>query len=110
MQISTDIINDYLIVTLQGELDHHTSEDVRKKIDQQYYNNNLLNIVLDLRGLNFMDSSGIGLIMGRYKNCKEQRGSISIVSTSPYIERILKMSGLLKLMNVFPTIDEAIKD
>lgn len=110
MQISTDIINDYLIVTLQGELDHHTSEDVRKKIDQQYYNNNLLNIVLDLRGLNFMDSSGIGLIMGRYKNCKEQRGSISIVSTSLYIERILKMSGLLKLMNVFPTIDEAIKD
>lgn len=110
MQISTDIINDYLVVTLQGELDHHTSEDVRKKIDQQYYNNNLLNIVLDLRGLNFMDSSGIGLIMGRYKNCKEQRGSISIVSTSLYIERILKMSGLLKLMNVFPTIDEAIKD
>ncbi|NMB27308.1 MAG: anti-sigma F factor antagonist [Tissierellia bacterium] len=110
MQISTDIIKDYLIVTLQGELDHHTSENVRKKIDQQYYNNNLLNMVLDLRGLNFMDSSGIGLIMGRYKSCREQGGSISIVSTSSYIERILKMSGLLKLMKVYQTIDEAIVD
>ena len=104
-----DIINDHLVVTLQGELDHHTSEDVRKRIDQQYYSNNLLNMVLDLRGLNFMDSSGIGLIMGRYKNCKEQRGNISIVSTNPYIERILKMAGLLKLMKVYQTIDEAIK-
>ncbi|NLJ98536.1 MAG: anti-sigma F factor antagonist [Tissierellia bacterium] len=105
-----DIINDNLIVTLKGELDHHTSEDARKSIDQQYYKNNLLNIVLDLRGLSFMDSSGIGLIMGRYKNCKEERGNMSIVSTSPSIDRILKMSGLLKLMDVYSNIDEAIKD
>lgn len=109
MQILMDIVNDYLIVTLKGELDHHTSEDVRKKIDQEYYNNNLLNMVLDLRGLNFMDSSGIGLIMGRYKNCKDIRGYVSIVSTSPYLERILRMSGLLKIINVYPTIEEAIE-
>ncbi len=109
MQIVTDIVNDYLIVTLKGELDHHTSEDVRKKIDQIYYNNNLLNIVLDLRGLNFMDSSGIGLVMGRYKNCKDRQGHISIVSTSSYVDRILKMSGLLKIINVYLTIEEAIE-
>ena len=109
MQLSTKIINNYLIVTLKGELDHHTSEDARKKIDQQYYNNNLLNMVLDLRRLNFMDSSGIGLIMGRYKICKERQGNISIVSTSSYMDRILKMSGLLKLVSIYSTIDEAIK-
>ena len=108
MRIIMDINNNYLIVTLQGELDHHTSEDIRKRIDQQYYNNNLLNIILDLRDLKFMDSSGIGLILGRYKNCKEQKGEVSIVSTNPYIERILKMSGLLKLMKVYNTIDEAL--
>ena len=104
-----DIINDYLIVTLKGELDHHTSEDVRKRIDQKYYNNNLLNIVLDLRELNFMDSSGIGLIMGRYKNCKALKGKIFIISTNPYIDRILEMSGLLKIVPVYSAIDEAIK-
>ena len=43
-------------------------------------------MVLDLRGLNFMDSSGIGLIMGRYKNCKEQHGKISIVAPILYRE------------------------
>jgi stage II sporulation protein AA (anti-sigma F factor antagonist) len=108
LQFATDVVNDYLIVTLKGELDHHTSEDVRKKIDQKYYNNNLLNIVLDLRGLNFMDSSGIGLIMGRYKNCKDRKGQVLIVSNNSYIDRILKMSGLLKIVNVYSTIDEAI--
>ncbi|MCF6466469.1 anti-sigma F factor antagonist [Clostridium sp. Cult2] len=110
MEFSMDIIKNYLIVSLKGELDHHTSEDVRKKIDQQYYNNNLLNIILDLRDLSFMDSSGIGLIMGRYKNCKERKGKVLIVSSNSYIDRILKMSGLLKIINIYSSIDDAIKD
>lgn len=109
LHFSTDIVKEYLIVKLKGELDHHTSEEVRKKTEQQYYNNNLLNLILDLRGLKFMDSSGIGFIMGRYKNCKERKGNISIVSTSSYVNRILKMSGLLKIIKVYPTIDEAMK-
>lgn len=110
MELSIDILKNNLIAGLKGELDHHTSEDVRKKIDQQYYNNNLLNIILDLRSLSFMDSSGIGLIMGRYKNCVDRKGNLSIISTNPYIDRILKMSGLLRIINIYSSIDEAIKD
>lgn len=109
MQLFTDIKGNNLIVKLKGELDHHTSEEVRKRIDEKYFNNNLLNIIMDLRELNFMDSSGIGLIMGRYRNCKDKKGKISIVSTSPYINRILKMSGLLKLIKIYDSIDDAIK-
>lgn len=105
-----DVLKNYLIVKLKGELDHHTSEDLRKKIDQQYYKKNLLNIVLDLRGLSFMDSSGIGLIMGRYKNCMDRKGKVYVISTNPYIDRILKMSGLLKIVNTYSSIDEAIRD
>ncbi|WP_236913193.1 anti-sigma F factor antagonist [Clostridium sp. Cult1] len=110
MEFSMDVLKNYLIVKLKGELDHHTSEDLRKKIDQQYYKNNLLNIVLDLRGLSFMDSSGIGLIMGRYKNCMDRKGKVYVISTNPYIDRILKMSGLLKIVNTYSSIDEAIRD
>ncbi|HSH36434.1 anti-sigma F factor antagonist [Schnuerera sp.] len=110
MELSIDILQNYLIVRLKGELDHHTSEDIRKKIDQQYYNNNLLHIILDLRDLSFMDSSGIGLIMGRYKNCKERNGKVLIISTNSNIGRILKMSGLLKIINMYSSVDEAIKD
>ncbi len=104
-----DIVDSQLIVKLSGELDHHTSESLRKKIDQCYNSRNLSSIIFDLRDLKFMDSSGIGLIMGRYKICKEKSGNVSIVSTSPYINRILKMSGIYKIIRVFSTIDDAIK-
>ncbi len=77
MRLSTNIVKDYLIVAFEGgELDHHTTEEARMKIDSLYYDNNLSNMILDLRKLNFMDSSGIGLIMGRYRNCKERQGGI----------------------------------
>ncbi|NMB08779.1 MAG: anti-sigma F factor antagonist [Tissierellia bacterium] len=109
MRLSTEIIKDNLIIRLEGELDHHTSEEVRRKIDSEYYNNNLLNMVLDLGGLNFMDSSGIGLIMGRYKNCKEQGGKLSIVNINSKVERILEMSGLMKIVNIYITVEEALK-
>lgn len=104
-----DIVDDYLIVKLSGELDHHTSESLRRKIDRYYSSKNLSNLILDLRDLKFMDSSGIGLIMGRYKMCKDKKGNISIVSTSPYINRMLKMSGIYQIVDVFSDIDEAIK-
>ncbi|GFN35924.1 anti-sigma F factor antagonist [Tepidimicrobium xylanilyticum] len=110
MNLSLEILNEHLIVTLKGELDHHTSEEIRKKVDQKYLNKNLRNIVLDLSDLKFMDSSGIGLIMGRYKNCKERNGSISIISTNPYINRMLNMSGLPKIIKIYSSRDEAIRD
>ena len=102
--------NNGLIVQLKGELDHHSTENTRQKIDQQYFDKNLINMVLDLRELNFMDSSGIGLIMGRYKNCSERKGNIVLVSNNSYVDRMLKMSGLLKIINVYPTIEEAIEN
>jgi stage II sporulation protein AA (anti-sigma F factor antagonist) len=105
-----EVFNNYLIVHLDGELDHHSSEEVRNKIDSKYYDENLLNLVLDLRKVNFMDSSGIGLVMGRYKNCKEQGGNVSIVNTKNNIDKILEMSGLTKIIRIYPSIEEALEN
>lgn len=100
--------NNCLIVSLKGELDHHSAENTRQKIDRYFLEKNLNNIVLDLRGLTFMDSSGIGLIMGRYKNTVERKGKLVIVNDNSRVDRILKMSGLLKIIELYPTIDTAI--
>lgn len=99
-----------LIVKLIGELDHHSSEMARKKIDKYYSDNNMLNMIMDLNELSFMDSSGIGLIMGRYKNVLENRGELLIVCTNESIKRILDMSGLLKIINQYPSLDVAYKN
>ena len=98
-----------LIVQLKGELDHHTTESSRQKIDQKYTDHGIKNMVLDLRGLTFMDSSGIGLIMGRYKKCIEKGGKIAIVSGNKNVDKILKMSGLLKIIQSYPSIESAIE-
>lgn len=110
LYLKLEKLNNNLLVQFKGELDHHSTEDARRKIDQQYFNQTMKNIILDLRGLTFMDSSGIGLIMGRYKNCIEKKGSIVIINDNTYVDKILNMSGLLKIIKVYPTIEAAIKN
>lgn len=57
-----------------------------------------------------MDSSGIGLMMGRYKTCKENGGEVFIVNSSSNIERILRMSGIYKIIGVYPTVDSILEN
>ncbi|NLY46222.1 MAG: anti-sigma F factor antagonist [Tissierella sp.] len=102
-----EILDNNLIVKLKGELDHHTSEEVRKKIDKQYNGSSVSNIIMDLNELTFMDSSGIGLIMGRYRNTVDKRGKLIIACENMTIKRILDMSGLLKIIELYPKLDEA---
>lgn len=97
-----------LIVKLKGELDHHNSETTRNKIDRYFVEKGLDNIILDLTEITFMDSSGIGLIMGRYKNTVSKKGKLIVVNNNSYIDRILKMSGILKIIELYPTLDDAI--
>ncbi len=107
LYLSVEKHKNNLVVQFKGELDHHTTENAREKIDQQYFDQKIKNIILDLRGLTFMDSSGIGLIMGRYRNCVDKKGMVAIVSDNAYVDKMLRMSGLLKIINVYPTIEAA---
>ncbi|NLN15478.1 MAG: anti-sigma F factor antagonist [Tissierellia bacterium] len=103
-----EIFEDSLIVKLKGELDHHAAEEIRKKIDNYYLANDLVNIILELSELTFMDSSGIGLIMGRYKITSENKGELILVCERESIKKILNMSGLLKMVKLYPRLDLAI--
>lgn len=63
-------INDKLIVALVGELDHHSAEEVRVKIDDRIERDNIKKVILDFKEVTFMDSSGIGVVIGRLKRFK----------------------------------------
>ncbi len=108
LKLLMDVNKDFLIVKLKGELDHHASKQGREKIDSLYKEERCKNIILDVRNLNFMDSSGIGLIMGRYKVCKENGGNICVVNEGEDVERILKLAGILKIIKMYSSIDEAL--
>lgn len=109
MYLTIKAIDKNLIVSFKGELDHHSSKEAREKIDKYYFDKNLNNVILDLRDLTFMDSSGIGLIMGRYKNTEKNNRKLIVVNDNSYVERILKMAGLLKLIDSYSTIELALE-
>ncbi|MTI70918.1 MAG: anti-sigma F factor antagonist [Firmicutes bacterium] len=108
MQINYKIINKNLIIDFNGELDHHTASDIRKQVDELYSEKMLHNIILDLDNLNFMDSSGIGLIMGRYKTVSQNGGKVCLINANNRIQKILKMSGILKIVHVYDNLNEAL--
>lgn len=108
MQIKFSNKGTTLIIGIAGELDHHTAEYVRQKIDNEIIKSTTRNIIFDFKKLSFMDSSGIGVIMGRYKNIRKLDGRAAIVNVNDQVGRILEMSGILKIMPVYDSIDKVI--
>ena len=98
-----------LIVGLSGEMDHHASDIARRKIDDAYLMQGTQHIIFDVHELDFMDSSGLGLIMGRYKTAASLGGRVMLTGVSAKLNRIFAMSGLYKIIQTVPTTAEAIK-
>ena len=96
--ISMETKNDVLIVRLQGDLDHHTAIELRNRVDEVLKNSEIRHIVLSLADLEFMDSSGIGVILGRLKQISSRSGEMFVCSINPTIQRIFEMSGLFKVI------------
>ena len=110
MYLKFDEQDKTLIVTLLGELDHHSSEEVRNKIDYRLDNDDITKLILNFSGVTFMDSSGIGVVIGRYKKLLMKNGSLSVVSVSSRVKKIFELSGMYKIIKEFGTIEEALEN
>ncbi|NLZ38818.1 MAG: anti-sigma F factor antagonist [Firmicutes bacterium] len=97
-----------LVVKMFGELDHHAASFLRAKIDAKLNRSDIKNILFDFEGVNFMDSSGIGMILGRYKIVSLKSGKILACNLSPRLRRIFEMSGLLTKIAVFNSERDAL--
>ncbi len=89
-----------LLVRLEGELDHHTAEQLRQQVEERFEQFELKHIVLNLENLSFMDSSGLGVILGRYKQVKNIGGEMVVCAISPAVKRLFEMSGLFKIIRL----------
>ena len=90
-----------LILHISEELDHHTAGQLSRTIDVLIEKGNVKNIVFDFDGMTFMDSSGIGIIMGRYKTICLIGGEIWAVHANKRIQKILTLSGMTKIMQIY---------
>lgn len=100
---------DVLLIRLKGELDHHTAENLRNKVTDAIEKNSIHHIVLNLEELSFMDSSGLGVILGRYKQIQSQGGEMVVCSISPAVKRLFDMSGLFKIIRLVDDEQYALK-
>ena len=87
-----------LTVRLSGDLDHNAATRVREELDALIAQTGTRRLIFDLSGLEFMDSSGVGLIIGRYKRMTRRGGSVAVVGTSARIDSIFDMAGLYRLV------------
>lgn len=105
MSVEIRTSGDTLTAYLTGELDHHSAKEMREAVDNAVELNMPSKLVLDFGGVSFMDSSGIGLVMGRYRNLSRRGAKLHITGTSQQIYKVMKLSGIEKLA----TIDECKK-
>jgi stage II sporulation protein AA (anti-sigma F factor antagonist) len=88
-----------LTVRLSGELDHSAAKGMRRELDALIAQTDAKKLVFDLKGLEFMDSSGIGLIIGRYKVMTGRGGSVAVCDPGARVDQIFRMAGLYQLVD-----------
>lgn len=89
-----DFNDGVLRVAIVGEINHHNAVFVRQKIDEKIQELSSKNLVLDLAEVSFMDSSGLGLIMGRYQRMQELGGTLTVANPSAEHKKLFKLAGL----------------
>jgi stage II sporulation protein AA (anti-sigma F factor antagonist) len=94
-----------LLLRLDGELDMHTASMVRQAIDLEIEKRGIRTVILNLQNVRFVDSSGLGVILGRYKKLLPLGGKLKITNVPPHIYKIMELSGLPKIINFY--VDEA---
>ena len=90
-----------LTIYLPREVEHHNAEEMKKEADAVIDRNHIKYVIFDFKKTDFMDSSGIGVIMGRYKTISLIGGEVWAVHTNDRIRKILTLSGVTKIMQIY---------
>ena len=110
MDLTAKVRGNILICRVQGELDHHTAEEFRDFIDRGLENNPVKHLVLDLTHLSFMDSSGIGVLIGRFKKVNIRGGKVAVVNENKQVSRVFEVSGIYDIIKSYSSINKAVND
>lgn len=110
MNLSFENKGDKLIVYMLGELDHHSAEEVRNKVDDRLERENFSKLIMDFSGVTFMDSSGIGVVIGRYKKLASKKGKLYITKVNGSVKRVFELSGMFKIIPLYDNIEQALEN
>ena len=100
------MIENYLMIRMPEEIDHHQASVLSETADSYIVREPVKNIVFDFEDTRFMDSSGVGIVVGRYKKISCFGGKVYAVNADRQVRRIIQMSGLAKVLNVIEREDK----
>lgn len=100
MDVEIEINGTTLTAKLKGEIDHHSTVKIRLKIDSEIDKHHPQHLILDFTEVTFMDSSGIGLVMGRLKYVKLYGGNITVQNAPSHIGKVMHLAGIDKFVTI----------
>ena len=98
--IRYEVRGETLVVHVGGEIDHHSAVAVRTGIDAEIAAKRPSRVLLELSSVDFMDSSGLGLIMGRFALVKQYGGTLAVLDPSPAVIKIMKLAGMERMISI----------
>jgi stage II sporulation protein AA (anti-sigma F factor antagonist) len=110
LEIRSEKAGDVLVVEVSGELDLDTSREFRSRVDAEIDRHGTRDLVLDFSGVGFVDSSGLGALLGRYKKVSERGGRVALTAFTPHVGRLLELSGVMRIIRTYPSPGEALRD
>lgn len=108
MDVDFNVTENILIACIKGDVDHHSAALLRNTIDSSMKAFRCSNLILDFSEVEFMDSSGIGVALGRYKKLAKSGGALCISGCSGYIEKVLNMAGVFSIIPKAESREEAV--
>lgn len=100
MAVRITVTDESMTAYLSGEIDHHSAKPMREEIDETALRSHPEEMYLDFKEVSFMDSSGIGLVMGRYSLMQELGGKLFVVNMPGHINKVMKLAGLERLVSM----------
>ncbi|MDD4169925.1 MAG: anti-sigma F factor antagonist [Desulfotomaculaceae bacterium] len=110
MRLDFEFKHNTLIVRLSGDMDLGIADSLRNSLEAALDQQSVINLIFNLAQVSFLDSSILGVLLGRYKRISKKGGKVCIVEPQPQVRRILEMSGLFLVMEEFPSEDVALKN
>jgi len=98
----------YVIINIEGEVDTYTSPKVKSDILKEI--EDYKNVIISMEKVKFIDSTGLGVLIGVLKKVKEKEGKLIIISPNSYINQIFEITGLFKVFKIVNSINEAIDE
>ena len=109
MKLSFEKVSDSLVVNVEGEFDLHTADYFKEEVGTKI-NEGHKKIILNLESIEFIDSSGLGAILSKYKDLEKKCGELVVINITPQVKRIFEVSGLLRVLDVYSSKQEAVEN